>query len=63
VTIICHNDDLSLTSLFTNRVYLIEEIKQILLKIYFIPILLTFMNLVALYQKQSQAKLELNSSL
>ena len=41
---------------------------QIFLKIYFIPTLLTFMYLVALYQKTklqtilSQLKLELNSS-
>ena len=42
------------TWLFTNRFrgfYLICKINQILLKIYFLPILLTFMYLVALCQK------------
>ena len=40
---------------FTNRFrgffILFAEISQILLKSYFLPILLTFMNLVAIYQK------------
>jgi hypothetical protein len=51
LTIICRNDELSLTWLFTNRFILFSEINQILLKIYFIPILWTYMHLEALYQK------------
>ena len=47
VTIMCRNDELSW--LFSNR-FLFAEISQILLKIHFIPILLIFMYLLALYQ-------------
>ena len=56
VRIICHNDDLSLTWLDCLQIdsegfILFAEINQMLLKISFIPILITFMHLVALYQK------------
>ena len=58
VAIICHNDELSsslrwLDCLLTDsEVFILSaEINQVLLKISFIPILLTFMYLVALYQK------------
>ena len=53
--IICHNDELSLSSLDLIEVFFIwfAEISQILLEIYFIPILLIFMYLVALYQKKN----------
>ena len=54
--IICHNDELSLSWFYflqtDSEVFIVfSEISQILLKIYFIAILLTFMYLVALYQK------------
>jgi hypothetical protein len=54
--IICHNVELSsslLDCLLTNSevFILFVEIYQILLKIYFIPILKTFIDLVALYEK------------
>ena len=54
--IIRHNDELSLSlldCLLTDlEVFILfAEINQIILKIYFIPILLTFTYLVALYQK------------
>ena len=49
VRIICHNDDLCLSLTWLDCVF--AEINQILLNIYFIHILLTFMYLVALYQK------------
>ena len=54
--IICHNDELSLSwldcLLTDSEVFILfAEINQILLKIYFFPILLTFMYLVALYWK------------
>ena len=54
--IICHNDELSLRSLDLIEVFFIwfAEISQILLEIYFIPILLIFMYLVALYQKKTE---------
>ena len=56
--IICHNDELSssfswLDCLQTDSelfLILFAEINQLLLKISFIPIILTFMYLVALYQ-------------
>ena len=58
VTIICHNDDLSLSSTWVDclqidskGIILFAEIKRILLNIFFIPILLTFLYLVALYHK------------
>ena len=70
MAIICHNDDLSLSltcvdllQIDSESFLLFAEINQILLKISFIPILLTFMYLVALSCKQSQVKVELNSSL
>ena len=52
--IICHNDELSLSWIYClqtdSEVFILfAGISQILLKIYFIPILLTFMYLVALY--------------
>ena len=55
VTIICQNDNLSLSLIDSGFFILFAEINQILLKIYFIPIILTFyvssMYLVALYQE------------
>ena len=51
----CQNDNLSLSLIDSGFFILFAEINQILLKIYFIPILLTFyvssMYLVALYQE------------
>ena len=56
-TIICHYDELNLSLTFLDCLQidsedfiLFAENNQILVKIYFIPILLTFMYLVALYQ-------------
>ena len=60
VTIICNNDDLSLSltwpdclQIDSDAFILVVEINQILLKIYFTPILLAFMYLVAIFQKIS----------
>ena len=67
----CRNDELSCTMslvgclLTDSDVFILfAEINQILLKISFIPILLTFMNLAALYQKTElkTISLQLNSS-
>ena len=56
--IICHNDELSSSLTFLDCLQidsyvfiLLSESNQVLLKFYFILILLTFMYLVALYQK------------
>ena len=58
VAIVCHINDtsLSLTLLDCLQIdsegfILFAEINQMLLKVSFIPIFLTFMHLVALYQK------------
>ena len=58
VTIICNNDELSLSltwpdclQIDSEAFILFVEINQILLKISFIPILLAFMYLVAVFQK------------
>ena len=55
MTIICQNDNLSLSLIDSGFFILFAEINQILLKIHFIPIILIFyvfsMYLVALYQE------------
>ena len=67
VTIMCHNDELSYTMIRVNCLLkdseffiLFAENSQILLKISIIPILLTFIYLVALYLLVNN---QLNSSL